>query len=1083
MKKFLLSCLFLSLFFLQTKAQQPLWMQQPAISPDGQWVAFEYKGNIFKASTNGGQALPLTITSDYNGYPIWSHDSKTIAFASDRNGNFDVFSMSSNGGPATRLTYNSDKDIPYDFSIDDKKVLFGSNRHDVYSSVRFPGDGYFSKLYEVPVKGGRSLMINSAGTEFVHLNTTGDKIIYQDSKGYENKYRKHHTSAITRDIWVLDLKTNQYKKVSNFIGEDREPIWGSGDTFYYLSEQKGNQNLFKSSLASPDNVVQLTSFDKNPVRNLSRANDGTFAFTQDGNIYLLKENGQSKILNFTIGADFATNQITTVPVKGNATEISVSPSGKEIAFVYRGEIFVTAVDGSTTKRITNTPYQERMVSFSPDGKKLLYSVENDNSWDIYEASLANPSEKYFYASTVINTKPIVNTDKDEFQASYSPDGKKIAYLEERNILKVLDIASKNTVTVLPEKLNYSYSDGDQYFTWSPDSKYLLAQSSEGGGWFTPEVVLLKADGTGKRINLTESGFNDYNPQFGMDGKMMYWITDKDGMKNLSRGSQSDVYAMFFDQSVWDKYQLSKEDFDLQKEIEKKDSTKTEDKKDTKSKKVEVVKKEEKPVFEPNLKNLENRTQRLTISSTDIRGVALSNDGEKLFYLAKYEKGYDLWMTMPRTHETKVLAKLGVTEGSLELSKDGKNLFVLAGGNIMKVGVDDGKVTPIKIDANMELDAASERTYMFNHAYKQVKKKLFDPKLQGVDWEGYHETYSKFLPFVNNNYDFEVLLSEFLGELNASHTGGGYRAKKMNADATAALGLLYDVTKGGNGLMVKDVIGAGPFDKAKTDMKAGMVIDKINGNGITADVDWAMFLNHKAGDFTRIDFHNPNTNKTYSEVVKPISVGEESNVLLYKRWTDTMEHLTDSLSGGKVGYVHVRSMDDPSFRVTFDKVLGKNVNKEALIVDTRFNGGGWLHDDLVTFLGGKEYFTLRPQGNITTGGEPMNKWTKPSCVVMSEGNYSDAFMFPYAYKELGLGKLIGMPVAGTGTAVWWETQIDPSIYFGIPMIATYGAGETHATENHQLEPDIKVNNDYNKVLNGEDQQLEAAVKEMLKEIKK
>jgi len=181
-------------------------------------------------------------------------------------------------------------------------------------------------------------------------------------------------------------------------------------------------------------------------------------------------------------------------------------------------------------------------------------------------------------------------------------------------------------------------------------------------------------------------------------------------------------------------------------------------------------------------------------------------------------------------------------------------------------------------------------------------------------------------------------------------------------------------------------------------------------------------------------------------------------------------------------VHVRSMDDPSYRVTFDKVLGRNINKKALIVDTRFNGGGWLHDDLVTFLGGKQYFTLHPQSHTTLGGESFNKWTKPSCVLMSEGNYSDAFMFPYAYKELGLGKLIGMPVAGTGTAVWWETQIDNTLYFGIPMIATYGANETHATENHQLEPDIRVNNDYNKVLYGEDQQLEAAVKEMLKTIK-
>jgi C-terminal processing protease CtpA/Prc len=266
------------------------------------------------------------------------------------------------------------------------------------------------------------------------------------------------------------------------------------------------------------------------------------------------------------------------------------------------------------------------------------------------------------------------------------------------------------------------------------------------------------------------------------------------------------------------------------------------------------------------------------------------------------------------------------------------------------------------------------------------------------------------------------------------------------------------------------------------MNGNSVIDKIDGVAITAGSDWARLLNRKAGQFTLISFHDAGSGARYEETVKPIKPQVETSTLLYNRWTKKMEQLTDSLSGGKVGYVHVRSMDDPSFRVTFDKVLGKNIDKKALIVDTRFNGGGWLHDDLVTFLGGKLYFTLHPQGHTTKGGESLNKWTKPSCVVMSEGNYSDAFMFPYAYKELGIGKLIGMPVAGTGTAVWWETQINNRIVFGIPMVSSYGAGEDHPTENHLLEPDIRVPNEYDKVLKGEDQQLEAAVIEMLKEIK-
>ena len=1077
-KTFLFSLLFISL--ISVKAQEnPLWMQQPSISPDGLWIAFEYKGDLFKVATNGGNATPLTLTESYDGYPVWSRDSKSIAFASDRYGNFDVFILSATGGAATRLTYSSEKDIPYEFTPDNQDVIFGTARNDIYTSVRFPNNGIWMKLYKVSAKGGRSILINAAGTENVHFNDKGDKIIFQDRKGYEDPWRKHHTSAVTRDIWVLDLKSLSYKKVSPFTGEDREPVWGNEDEFYYLSEQKGNQNLFKASYNNPDNSMQLTSFTKNPVRNLSRSSSGILAFTYDGEIYTLKNNAQPQKVTINITADFANDMVKTVPVKGDATEMVVSPNGKEVAFVYRGEIFVSAVDGSATKRITNTAKQERTVSFSSDGKKLLYSVENDKSWDVEEVSIANPSETYFYASTTLKTTPILASDKEEFQAEYSPDGKYIAYFEERNILKVLDIATKKSVTVIPEGVNYSYSDGDQNYSWSPDSKYLLASSNEGGGWFNPDVILIKADGTGTKINLTESGFLDVLPQWGMDGKMMYWATDKNGMKNLSRGSMLDTYAMFFDLAEWDKFQLSKDDLELQKDQEKKDTVAKTTLSEEKKIKTELVSKKS---FEPNLKNLENRTKRLSINSTDMVDLKLSKDGEKLYYLARFEKGYDLWVTTPRTGETKILVKLGATDGKLNLSKDGKNLFVLADGNIMKVGVDDGKITPIKINAVMELYAAKERQYIFDHAYKQVIKKFFDPKLQGVDWDYYYKTYNRFLPHISNNYDFQVLISEFLGELNASHTGGRYSPSFPNGDETATLGLLYDLTKGGDGLLVKEVIEGGPFDNSKTAMLTNMVIDKIDGQAITADTDWAKFLNHNAGKFTRIDFHNPSGGKTYSEIVKPIKAGVETGTLLYNRWVKRMEQLTDSLSNGQVGYVHVRGMNDPSFRVTFDKVLGKNINKKALIVDTRFNGGGWLHDELVTFLGGKEYFTLRPQGNITRGGEPLNKWSKPSVVVMSEGNYSDAFMFPYAYKTLGLGKLIGMPVAGTGTAVWWETQIDKSIVFGIPMIGTYGPDDTQPTENRQLSPDILVNNDYAKFLKGEDQQIEAAVKEMLKQIK-
>ncbi|MGD8748271.1 MAG: S41 family peptidase [Balneolaceae bacterium] len=1056
------------------KSKNPIWAGHPAISPDGQWIVFEYKGDIFKVPASGGNATALTLTPSYEGYPVWSHHGDKIAFASDRHGNFDAFVMSSEGGMATRLTYNSASDIPSNFSTDDKNVIFSTTRKDIYTSVRFPIPSLFMKLYSVPAKGGRSIMINSAGTQHANYNENGKTIIFQDRKGYESEQRKHERASVTRDIWAFNFENNQYTQLTHFQGNDMEPVWGSDDSYYYLSERNDdNLNVYRASLSNPNQPEQLTRFKNNPVRGLSRSTDGTLCFTQGGAIYTMLPGQQPQKVNITIQGDFAQQATQTLSVANeHISEMALSPSGKEVAFVYRGDIFATSADGKTTKRLTNTPYQERMIEFSPDGRSILYSVERDDSWNIDRVDIADENEPYFYASTIVNKTPVIATDKTEFQPRYSPDGTKIAYLEERNILKVYDIDSRKTVTVIPEGINYSYSDGDQYFTWSPDSKWLLAQSNE-GTFIRAEVDLIKADGSGERHNITKSGFNDWLPKWGMNGKMMAWVSDREGMKNLSRGSQGDVYAVFFDQKAFDRFNLSKEDFDLLTEKEKKDSTET--------KEAEKEKEKEKPLT-LNLDNLESRTKRLTINSSLLSDFVLSKDGEKLFYLAKYEEGYDLWQTEPRTHETKVLANLDAPGGgSLAIDKDGKSIFVLAGGSIRKVELSDGKAQPLSINANIDWDPAGERAYILDHAWRQVKKKLFDPNLQGVDWNYYYNYYKEFLPSINNDRDFCTALSEFLGELNVSHTGCYYHPDYKNPDETASLGMIYDQTKGGNGLVVQNIITGGPMDNADSNVKRGDILQKIDGIQITDGFDWSKLLNHKAGAFTRLTFYDPRSKETWDEVIKPIPP-EKEHSLMYDRWVKTMQEMTDSLSDGQIGYVHVQSMNDPSYRNVFGKVLGENFNKKALIVDTRFNGGGWLHDHLVTFLDGKLYMEFAPQGNIVPGGESTDKWNKPSCVLMSESNYSDAFMFPYIYKKLGIGKLIGMPVPGTGTAVWWERQINPTLTFGIPMVATKGINEEHFTENHQLEPDIKVDNSYHKVLSGEDAQLETAVKEMLKETK-
>ena len=1065
------------------------WLRYPAISPDGNTIAFGYKGDIYLVNAKGGTASPLTIHEAHDMMPVWSKDGKSIAFASDRYGNFDVFVMPITGGSPTRLTFNSAPDYPYDFSTNSEEVIFGSARQTSNTNIHFYSPRLFQNLYSVSVKGGKPILITEGGIELAKYNSKGNQIIFQDRKGYEDPWRKHHTSSVTRDIWLYDLADKKFNKVTTFKGEDREPVFGKEDkNIFYLSEENSfSQNIYKYDFLTKK-ATAISYLKNHPVRHLSISKDNKLCFSYDGSVYTLTEGKSPEKVSIYIQNDGKSNTEKNVPVNGNVSEFVVSPNGKEIAFIVRGEVFVTNSEGGTTKRITNTPQQERHVEWMPDGKTLLYASERDQSWDIYSATIERKEEPYFYISTLIKESKVIATDKDEFLPKASPDGKEIAFVEERNIVKVFNLNSKNSRVILPEGRNHSYSDGDFDFNWSNDSQWLFVDD-EFGSWATSHTAMVKADGS-KTLYPIMSGFGESGAKQQIDGKALAWLSSKDGRKSLAyQGSRElDVYAVFFDKKDFQSFKLTKEEAALIKEQEEKEKKEAEEKKKEEKTQGEkssykedkkVVSKEDKKPWNPDLSELENRKVKVTINSSSISDFVFNTDGTKLYYLASFEKGFDLWVIETRVKEAKILAKLGSGASSLFLAKDGKSLFVRNNGKLSKIDAENGKITPIDISVDMVLNPEEEREYIFDHMLRQTAKKFYDPKLHGVNWNFYGEEYRKFLPHINNNYDFQEMLSEILGELNASHTGGRYSPQTSNGDVTASLGLLYDEKFISNGLKVTDIIANGPFDKSDVKLKLGAIIKSIDNQEITNNIDWAKYLNGKVGKLVLISGVNAD-GSNFQDAVKPISFADEAG-LMYKRWVKKMSALVEKLSNGKVGYVHVQGMNDGSFREVYDKIHGENLGKKALIVDTRFNGGGWLHDDLLNFLSAKTYLKFAPQGNLLENGEPIGKWAKPSCVLMSEGNYSDAFIFPYVYKQNGVGKLIGKAVPGTGTAVWWETQIDPTLVFGIPMVATIGK-EGRPTENLQVEPDIEVNLSYEDFLNGKDTQIEKAVEEMLRSIK-
>lgn len=1080
MKKKLLTVAALALSLNSYAADDSAWMRYPALSPDGSLIAFSFKGDIYTVPTNGGRALQITTHPSHDTRPVWSPDGKRLAFASDRMGSMDIYVVDKEGGTPKRLTTHSGNETPITFK-DNGHLLFQANILPSTDDMQF-ASGQFPQVYEVSIEGGRPVMFSSMPMEDISFSADGKKILYHDKKGYEDPWRKHHTSSITRDVWMCNLEGERaYKKLSSFNGEDRNPVWANTDTYYYLSEQKGSFNVFKASI-NGGTPTQITKHEKHPVRFLSRANNGLLCYGYDGGIYTLQEGGQPNKVNIKVVTDHIDRDIIRQIKNNGATQIALSSEGKEVAFILRGDVYVTSTEYKTTRQITNTAEQERNVDFAPDGRSLVYASERNGLWQLYQSKIANKDEKLFTYATEIKEEKLTDSNVTSFQPQYSPDGKEVAFLEDRTTLRVINLASKQVRTIMDGKFEYSYSDGDQWYQWSPDSRWILTNYIGIGGWNNKDVALVNASGNGEIHNLTQSGYNDGNAKWVLDGKAMIWESDRAGYRSHgSWGAHGDIYIMFFDLEAYERFNMSKEELALLEEAEKakkdeKNDDANNDKKNKgKDKKANDNKKAETKALTFDLDNCRDRIVRLTRHSSSLRDAVLSPKGDKLYYQASFEKGPDLWCQDLKENTTKLVMK-NIGHGMMIPDKKGENFYICSRNGIKKVTVKDGKSKNVDFEAIFDYKPAQERQYIFDHAWQQVKDKFYVEDIHGIDWEGYREAYRRFLPSITNNYDFQELLSEMLGELNGSHTGARYNTGGPTL-STANFGVFFDDTYQGDGLRIKEIMAKSPFAVKKCDVTPGCIIEKIDGQAIQAGMDYFPLLEGKAGKNVLVAVYNPITGKRFDVNIKAISSGEQ-NTLLYKRWVDRNRRMVDELSGGRIAYVHVKGMDSPSFRTVYSELLSdKNRQKEAVIVDTRHNGGGWLHDDLATLLSGKEYQRFIPQGQYI-GSDPHNKWFKPSCVLVCEDNYSNAHGFPWVYKELGIGKLIGAPVPGTMTAVWWETQIDPTIVFGIPQVGCVDKDGKYM-ENNQLQPDIEVYNKPEDSLKGIDEQLATAVKEMLK----
>jgi tricorn protease len=805
-----LAVMAVSIAALPVTAASDTWYRQPAISPDGKNILFAAHGDLWRVSADGGTATPLTVDSSWEGYPVWSRDGKRIAFASDRFGDLDIFVMNADGSELKRLTYHDANDYPSDFSPDGTQVLFSSARQDSVASSYFP-TGALPELYQVAVDGGTPSMVFTNPAREARYSEDGQYIFYREEKSYENEWRQRDVNAFARDIWQYNSRTGQHQQLTKNPGGDHSPVPGRGDALYLLSEYEGSTfNVRKLSLKDGSSEM-LTEHELYPARELSASQDGTLVYSLHGELFTLAPGASPEPLDIRLQAPRLRG--TSAPLSASAaiSEFAVSPEGDEIAFVSRGEIFVTDTEFGTTVRVTNTPEQERSVSFSPDGRSLLYAAEYDQGWEIHESTITDSNEPRFSAATAFTSKRVYGVqDGTAFQPAYSPNGEMIAFIENRDEIRVIDRDGSNPRTIFSNQYNYSYSDGDITFSWSPDSEWLSADYAPRGYWFYKDIGVARVDGDTTPRDISVNGYHDGQPTWHASGDVVIWRTDRFGERSHgSWGAEEDVVAAFLTESGWLKYNLDKQEFSLLESLggekEEQNDEKNDEDKNEKSDEAKVdvnallnlpePRAEDAPIS-IDFEDIEKRVVRLTDHSADLAGAALTSDLSALYYLARTEGGYDLWRRKLRDDETQRVAKLNADSAELKLVNDDKGIVILADGQLMHSELGDSiDLTPVKVSGEMALQSDAERHYLFEHVWRQVEDKFYDPGYHDLNWQQLRDAYESKVAGVSNNRDFATLVSELLGQLNASHTGMYYRGGGgSEADSTASLGAILQPTR-------------------------------------------------------------------------------------------------------------------------------------------------------------------------------------------------------------------------------------------------------------------------------------------------
>lgn len=1073
--------------------QAPLWLKNTAISPDGKQLAFTYQSKIYLTNGTGGAAQPLTDGSFYPHSLIWSPDNQTLAFAADIYGNDDVFSLTLNSGAFTRHTTNSAADIPTSFSADGSNLLFYTNRlttekQDFYSIAPYSIGEQGNQLYRLDIESKVAQNILAVPVRSANWNKSNTLLLY-NTPHKDQAYRKHQSSYAVPVIWQYDRKTKIHTKITEDKVAAEAPIWNKAGTgFYYLSERSGNFNVWFRDLNSQQDT-QMTDYVNHPVRHLSASQAGDLFFSYQGELFRINST-QSEPKKLTISIRNFSPKTTTQYEANYADSMLLSPTNSDEGLLTsNGDIF--AFDGmkQTAKNLTNSAAAEKDPTYTTDGYAVIYSALRDNHWGLYLAQSPLDEELLSEAPVVEEHPFLLIEGHDVTQAHFSPNGERLAFVVDGRALhsinmvdydiekplisnidtshittsnqskgkkafnKLLDRKvgqnSIGTALIAPDMV--SYKDSFNY-TWSPDSKQIAVTVTPDAS--STEIVVLDSQGEEPMIRASQSGFNKSRPVWSSDNRILMWSTTEFGLKTAD--------GQDWDESIVGVFTNSKARRDHNDEVE---LPETQESLPFTRKNLEYRQAFQLPVSSQLIDyTLTGDFLTVVANVTDPAG----NDSTQVFeYNIRTQESTPLFSDLPPAISSHMVAEQS-------------SVYLLTEGEIYWLNLDSLESESVAISLPIEYENESRRLAAYQQLVKQTEDNFYRKDMGGVDWSSYSKHYKQFLSHINNDRDFAVLIKELLGELNASHTGAyGSSSSPMTYDETADLGIIFTNQVSGyndNGLIVESILPGGPFDDDQLSISIGDRIIAINEHPVNTLSALASRLKNQSGKTVEVTLGRDEQH--WYERVKPIDEYRTSE-LMTKRWEIKRRNIVSNTTDGKVGYVYLPDMSNDSYLHLRSEALGRFRNADALIIDVRFNGGGFLADTLIEFLTARAAAHVTPLLGKPSSDAGSRSWLKPSLVLTNSYAYSEGSAFGQYYQDLKVGPIVGEPVPGTGTAVMDLTSsvYDP-ISYRFPFLPLKNQDGKYY-ENMEMEPDIRAFNTPSQIENGTDNQLNVAIEEAMK----